>query len=84
MKEYKKDKESYVIYWEANNLCRWAMSQKNITDNFKWEKAYISLITIKYKTTMKIMTKDIYLRLMLNILNNCIIHTMICHFYQED
>ena len=47
MKDYKKGKDSYVIYWEADNLCRWAISQKSITDNFKWEKAYISLIRIK-------------------------------------
>ena len=29
MKYYDKNKESsYIKYWEVNNLCRWAMSQK--------------------------------------------------------
>ena len=28
MKDYNNDKKSYVMYWEAINLCRWATSQK--------------------------------------------------------
>ena len=35
MKNYKKDKESsYLMYWDAKNLCGWKMSQKLPVDNF--------------------------------------------------
>ena len=37
MKNYDKNKESsYLIYDDANNLYRWAMSKKLPIDNFKW------------------------------------------------
>ena len=37
MKNYDKNKESsYLIYADANNLYRWAMSKKLPIDNFKW------------------------------------------------
>ena len=39
MNGYNKDKESScLIYWDANNLYGWAMSQKFLVDNFEWEE----------------------------------------------
>ena len=36
IKIYNKDKESsYLLYWDANNLYRWEMSQKLSVDGFK-------------------------------------------------
>ena len=37
MKDYDKNKESsYLKYWDVNNLCGWAMSQKLVENNFEW------------------------------------------------
>ena len=42
MKNYGKNKESsYIRYLEANNLYRWAMSQKLPVNGFKWVKKHI-------------------------------------------
>ena len=39
MKDYDKNKElSYIQYWDVNNLCGWAMSQKLFVNNFEWIK----------------------------------------------
>ena len=39
MKNYDKNKESsYLQYWDVNNLCGWAMSQKFRVNNFEWIK----------------------------------------------
>ena len=38
MKYYNKDKElSYIMYWDASNLYRWAMSRKLPVNNFEAE-----------------------------------------------
>ena len=37
MKNSDKNKESsYFQYWDVNNLCGWAMSQKRPVNNFEW------------------------------------------------
>ena len=37
MKDYDKSKESsYLKYWDVNDLCGWAMSQKLPVNKFKW------------------------------------------------
>ena len=37
MKDYDKNEESsYLQYWDVNNLCGWAMSQKLSVNNFDW------------------------------------------------
>ena len=39
MRHHKKDKESpCIMYWDANNLYGWPMSQKLPVDNFKWKE----------------------------------------------
>ena len=39
MKNYDKNVESsYIEYWDANNLCGWAMSQKLPANDFKYIK----------------------------------------------
>ena len=38
MKDYDKNKESYLQYWNINNLYGWAMSQKFPVNNFEWKK----------------------------------------------
>ena len=39
MKEYNNDnKSSYIMYWNVNNLYRWAMFPKLPADCFKWKK----------------------------------------------
>ena len=41
MKNYHKSKESsFIEYLHANNLYRWAMSQKLPVNGFKWKKIY--------------------------------------------
>ena len=36
-KDYDKNEElSYLKYWDVNNLCDWAMSQKLSVNKFKW------------------------------------------------
>ena len=39
MNNYDKSKESsYLMYFDANNLYGWAMSQKLLVDDFRWKK----------------------------------------------
>ena len=37
IKDYEKNKESsYLKYWDVNNLCGWATTQKLPVNNFEW------------------------------------------------
>ena len=57
------------------------MSQKLPIDGFK---LHLNLIKISYKTTLKIVKKDIFSKFMFNILKNYVTLTMTFHFYLEE
>ena len=39
IKDYDKNKESsYLMYWDVNNLCEWAMSWKLLVEDFIWAR----------------------------------------------
>ena len=64
MINHDKNKEiSYIIYLDANNLYRWAMSQKLSVNGFKWVKN-VSKTDEDFikKTMLKIVIKDIFLK----------------------
>ena len=45
MKNHDKNKEpSYLMYLDANNLYRWAMSQELSANSVKWKKTFINLM----------------------------------------
>ena len=63
IKNYNKDEESsYSMYWDANNLYGWWMSQKLPVHDFKWEKTHQSLMGALWKIIMKIVRKDTCLK----------------------
>ena len=68
---------------DVNNLCGWAMSQKIpvnkwIKDNSQFNEDFIK------KTIMKKVKKDIFSKLMFNILKNYSNFIMIYHFYLKE
>ena len=86
MKDYEKNQESsYFQYWDTNSLYGWATSQKLPVNNFEWIKdtAQFNEGFIK-KTIIKNAMKDIFSKLMFNILNNYMTLTMIYHFYLKQ
>ena len=72
MKDYDKNKESsYIQHWEVNNLNGWEMTQKLPVNNSEWIKDTFQFNEdfIK-KTIMKKVIKNIFLKLLFNILKN--------------
>ena len=62
LKYYNRNKESlYLTYWNVNNLYGWAMLQKLHRSDF---------MSVKNKTTLKIVIWDMFLNSMFNILKN--------------
>ena len=82
MKNYDKNKESsYLQYRDINNLYGWAMLQQLPVNNFKRVKNNPKFDEGFIKSYFEESDKDIFLKLMLNILKMYIIFTMIYHFY---
>ena len=72
-KDYNQDKESsYLMYWDVNNLHRWAAVKKSFVDGFKWRNGKSNFDKKIVKILIKIVTKDTYLKE---------IHRRIYHFY---
>ena len=66
-----KNKESLCPkYWDINNLCIWAMSQKLPVNNFEWMEDNFQFIEDFIKALMKKAMKYIFLKVMFNILKN--------------
>ena len=81
MKNYDKNKESlYLSYWNINNLCEWIMSQKLPLDGFKWveEKSQFN------EDFIEICNRDILLKLMFNIMQNCMNLIMVYLFCLKE
>ena len=80
IKSYDKNKEPfYIQHWDVNNLYGWRMSQKLPLNNFEWiiDTSQVNEDFIKnYNEVMK----DIFLKLMFNILKNYMNFIMIYHF----
>ena len=81
MKYYDKNKESSCLnYLDVNNLYRWAIHKSCPYTVLSGLKIHLNLENILLKTSMKIVMKDNFLKLMFNILKNCLTFTMIYIF----
>ena len=63
------------------------MSQKMPADEFRWVENtshFHTHLKTSWKTTMKIVIKDIFLKFMLNILKEYMIFTLIYHLYLKE
>ena len=81
MKDYDKNKESpYLKYWDVHNLYGWAMLQKLPVNGFKWVEDISEYDVSFTKSYNKESDKDIFLKLIINILEIYMTFTMIYHF----
>ena len=85
MKNYDKNKESsYILYWDVNNLYEWEMLQKLLLNNFEWIKDTSQFNKDFIKNYDEKAMKDIFLKLVFNILKNYMTFTMIYFFYMKE
>ena len=67
IKEYDKNKESsYLEYWNVNNLCGWALSQKLPVNNFEWiegneeiDEGYFLKVNVQYHEKLQELHNDL-------------------------
>ena len=76
------EKSSYLEYSHVNNCYCWEMSQKRPVNGFEFE--FLNLMKDLQKTLMKKGMKDIFLKLMLNILKYYTAFMMIYYFYLKE
>ena len=85
MKNYDKNKESsYILYWDVKNLYQWEMLQKLPLNNFEWIKHTSQFNKDFIKNYDEKAMKDIFLKLVFNILKNYMTFTMIYFFYMKE
>ena len=85
MRNYDKNKESsYILYWDVNNLYQWEMLQKLPLNNFEWMKHTSQFNKDFIKNYDEKAMKDIFLKLVFNILKNYMSFTMIYFFYMKE
>ena len=78
-------KESpYLKYWEANNLYGWTTLQKLSVNNFTWIEDTSRFNEDFIKGIMKKVMKDIFPKLLFNILKNYMNFIMIYHFNWKE
>ena len=84
MKDYDKNKKpSYLQYWDVNHLYEWVMLQKLPVNNFEWIEDTYQFNQDFIKNLMKVMNY-IFLKLIFNILKNCMKFIKIYYFYQKE
>ena len=85
MKDYDKNKESsYIQYWDINNLYEREMLQKLLLNNFERIKDTSQFNKVFIKNYDEKAMKDIFSKLVFNILKNYMTFTMICLFYMKE
>ena len=85
MKDYDKNKESsYIQYWDINNLYEREMLQKLLLNNFERIKDTSQFNKVFIKNYDEKAMKDIFSKLVFNILKNYRTFTMICLFYMKE
>ena len=78
-------KESpYLKHWEANNLYGWTTLQKLSVNNFTWIEDTSRFNKDFIKGIMKKVMKDIFPKLLFNILKNYMTFIMIYHFNWKE
>ena len=78
-------KESpYLKHWEANNLYGWTTLQKLSVNNFTWIEDTSQFNEDFIKGIMKKVMKDIFPKLLFNILKNYMNFIMIYHFNWKE
>ena len=85
MRAYDKNKElSYLQCCDVSNLYGCTMPQKLPVNNFEWIKNASQFNKNFVKTIMKKVMKDVFLKMMYNIVKNNMNVITIYHFYQKE
>ena len=72
---------SYFKYWDVNNSYVWEMLQKLPVNKFEWIDDFSKFNEDFTKNNMKKVMKDIFLKLMFNILKKYMNFIMTYHFF---
>ena len=84
MKHYDKNRElSYLKYWDVSNLYGWVMAQNLSVNDIRWVEDIFEFNEDFVDKMMIKLMKDIFLKLMFNILKIYITFRMIYSFLLE-